>query len=147
MVIYCVRRGSNRVDQSAGQTRARGRDGGSEDSKARGMWFENRSGLFNHVLTYSLLHYLLYSCPFSVFEQIGAGNRIFFFFLKEMEAISSNERKLLLMPWIKYLSAASTKRKSTPQRKQCLNCSLLIIAGFVIKLRKKACLGENSDHR
>ena len=86
--------------------------------------------------------------PFLCLNKSEPGSRVFFFsFLKEMEAISSNEWKLLLMPWIKYLSAASTKRRSAPQRKQCRNCSLLIIAGFVIKLGKKACLGENNDHK
>lgn len=36
--------------------------------RGQGMGLENGYGLFNHVLIYSLLHYLLYPrLPFSVF--------------------------------------------------------------------------------
>lgn len=67
MVIYCVCWGSNRVDQSAGRTLARW-DGGSRNAEAAkpgDVGFENCYGLFNHVLIYSLFHYLLFSCSFS----------------------------------------------------------------------------------
>lgn len=150
MVIYCVCWGSTRVDQSAGRP-VQGKDGGAQSGKAAGPGAcDLKTATVFLIMFWFILCYI--TCftlaPFLFFNKSGPGMGIFFFFfVKEMAAISSNEWKLLLMPWIKYLSAASTKRKSTPQRKQCLNCSLLILAGFVIKLRKKACLGENNDHK
>lgn len=89
MVIYCVCWGSNRVDQSAGRTLARW-DGGSRNAEAAkpgDVGFENCYGLFNHVLIYSLFHYLLFSCSFSF---------PFFFFLLLLLTNQSRGRDLFL---------------------------------------------------
>lgn len=139
--LLCVL-GSHRGDQSAGQE-------GLETwgQQSGGAWGLKPATGFLIMFWFILCYVTCFALtPFLFLSKSEPGTG-FVFFWKEMEALSSNEWKLLLMPWIKYLSAASAKRKSTPQRKQCLNCSLLIIAGFVIKLRKKACLGENNDHK